>query len=91
MAKPALAPTSDLEPIDRLEDKIKLLVDMVARLRADQERAADETERLRREMESLRARLSEADSANAELTALREERDTIRSRVAQMLAQLDTI
>ena len=91
MAKPAVAPTTDLDPIDRLEDKIKRLVDMVTRLRAEQEQASDNSERLMREIESLRARLSDADGASAELTALREERDAIRSRVSEMLAQLDTI
>ena len=33
MVKQAALRTVDLEPIDRLEDKIKLLVDMVTRLR----------------------------------------------------------
>jgi len=42
MAKQAVARTADLEPIDRLEEKIKLLVGMVASLRADQTKAADE-------------------------------------------------
>jgi regulator of replication initiation timing len=91
MAKPAVAHTTDVEPIDRLEDKIRLLVDLVTRLRADQERAADENERLRREIDGLRARLSDADHVNAELTALRDERDAIRGRVAEMLAQLEAI
>jgi regulator of replication initiation timing len=91
MAKPAVARTTELEPIDRLEDKIKLLVEMVTQLRADQARAADDNERLVREIESLRARLADADHANAELTALREERDAVRDRVAEMLAQLEAI
>ena len=83
--------TVDLEPIDRLEDKIKLLVDMVSRLRAEQDRAAEENTRLAREIESLRARLTEADSASTELAALRDERDVIRTRVADMLSQLESL
>ena len=91
MAKQAVARTTDLEPIDRLEDKIKLLVDMVSRLRAEQAKAADENTRLAREVDTLRARLSEADSASAELAALRDERDVIRTRVADMLSQLESL
>jgi regulator of replication initiation timing len=93
MAKQAVARTSttDLEPIDRLEDKIKLLVDMVSRLRAEQDKATEENTRLASEIESLRARLTEADGAAAELAALRDERDVIRTRVADMLTQLESL
>ena len=93
MAKQAVARTSttDLEPIDRLEEKIKLLVDMVSRLRAEQDQAAEENTRLTRELDTLRARLTEADAANSELAALRDERDVIRTRVADMLSQLESL
>lgn len=92
MAKQAVAArTVDLEPIDRLEEKVKLLVDTLTQLRAAQARAMDENARLAEEVESLRARLGEAESAGAELATLRDERDVIRTRVADMLAQLDAI
>jgi FtsZ-binding cell division protein ZapB len=91
MAKQAMAPTTDLEPIDRLEEKIKLLVDMVTRLRVEKATAADENARLVQQIDTLRARLSDADGATAELSALRDERDVIRTRVADMLAQLESL
>jgi uncharacterized coiled-coil DUF342 family protein len=91
MAKQAAARTVDVEPIDRLEEKIKLLVSMLASLRAEQMKAADEHARLMQEIDSLRARLSAAESVNEEVTALREERDEVRSRVADMLQQLEAI
>jgi FtsZ-binding cell division protein ZapB len=91
MAKQAVARTTDLEPIDRLEEKIKLLVDMVTRLRGEQDKAADENARLVQEIETLRARLADADGASAELSALRDERDVIRTRVADMLSQLESL
>jgi len=92
MAKQALARTVDLEPIDRLEEKIKLLVGMVAQLRAEQAQAAEQNARLTQEIEALRFKLGEAETtANSELAALRDERDIIRTRVAEMLQQLDTI
>jgi regulator of replication initiation timing len=91
MAKTAVARTVDLEPIDRLEEKIKLLVGMITKLRAEQARAAEEQARLVQEIESLRARLADAEGTNAELSVLRDERDAVRSRVAEMLQQLEAI
>ena len=81
----------DLEPIDRLEEKVKLLVGMIDRLRADQARAADENARLTREIDGLKARLNDAEGVSGELAALREERDLIRSRVGEMLTQIDSL
>jgi regulator of replication initiation timing len=85
----AVARTVDLEPIDRLEEKIKLLVAMVTRLRADQARAAEEQARLTQEIDTLRERLADAESTSVELTSLREERDVIRTRVTEMLSHLE--
>lgn len=81
----------ELEPIDRLEEKLKLLVSMVERMKADGARAAAENERLSRELESLRSRLSATDGVTAELSTLKEERDVIRTRVSEMLDQLDAL
>jgi regulator of replication initiation timing len=91
MAKQAVARTVDLEPIDRLEEKITLLVSVVAQLRAEQARAQDENARLTQELDSLRARMADAEVAATELGALRDERELIRTRVAEMLEQLETI
>jgi FtsZ-binding cell division protein ZapB len=92
MAKTAVARTmADLEPIDRLEEKIKLLVSLVTKLRAEQAKATEDNARLLQEVENLRARLDEAEGENAELSVLRDERDVIRTRVAEMLQQLEAI
>ena len=90
MAKPATR-SVDLEPIDRLEEKVRLLVSTVERMKAEQAKAADENARLERELETARHRLSEAEASNAEMSNLREERDLIRHRVADMLEQLDAL
>ena len=81
--------TAGLEPIDRLEEKIKLLVNTIVRLKGEQTRVADDNARLKGEIESLKARIASAENAGAEVTSLREERDLIRSRVSDMLSQLD--
>ena len=91
MAKQAVARTTELEPIDRLEEKIKLLVSMVGRLRAEQAEALEQQARLTREIDTLRARLADAEGSSAELSALRDEREAVRSRVADMLAQLEAL
>jgi len=91
MAKRAIARMTDLEPIDRLEEKIQMLVQMVTRLRGEQAKAAEDHARLVQEIDTLRARVADAQGANTELDALRGERDAIRSRVAEMLSQLDSI
>jgi FtsZ-binding cell division protein ZapB len=92
MAKQAtLTRTPDLEPIDRLEEKVQRLVEMIVQLRADLQRSAESSARLSGELDLLRAKVADADSASTELTALREERDAIRTRVADMLQQLEGI
>jgi FtsZ-binding cell division protein ZapB len=80
-----------LEPIDRLEEKVKLLVSMIDRMKADQTRAAEENQRLSRELESMRARAAASDDLESELSTLKEERDIIRSRVGEMLDQLEAL
>ena len=78
-----------LESIDRLEEKIKLLVNTIVRIKGEQTRAAEENGKLKAEIESLKGRISTAESAGAEVASLREERDLIKGRVTDMLKQLD--
>jgi len=85
------ATATDVQPIDRLEEKVRQLVGMIDTLRAERARAVDEAARLQRELDASRARLSEAAGATAEISTLREERDLIRNRVVQMIAQIDKL
>lgn len=106
MAKAAVAARPvDFEAIDRLEEKVKLLVGVIdrlrgeaaraaeenTRLRSDNTRAADENARLRAELEAARVKAADAESTGAELTALRDERQQIRSRVDDMLKQIEAL
>ena len=81
----------DLEPIDRLEEKVRALVTMVERMKAEQTRAAEENQRLARELDAVRARLAANDGLTSELSALKDERDVIRGRVTEMLEQLEAL
>ena len=89
MAMATKTATPGLEPIDRLEEKIKLLVSTIVRLKGEQTRATEENARLKGEIEALKAKISSAESAGAEVSSLRQERDLIRTRVSEMLQQLD--
>ena len=62
MAKQAVATRTDLDPIDRLEEKVKLLVGVVTQLRQEHAKAVDDNSRLMRELESMRARLAESEA-----------------------------
>jgi len=81
----------ELEPIDRLEEKLKTLVGVVERLKAEQAKTLDENQALRTEIDALRGRVAAGETLSTELSALREERDQIRTRVGEMLEQLDAL
>ncbi len=83
--------SADLEPLERLEEKVKLLVALVGRLRIDQARAAEDNGRLKKELDEARARLAESDGVAADVAALRDERDAVRTRVSSLLEQIDSL
>jgi regulator of replication initiation timing len=89
MAQATQTKTAGLESIDRLEDKIKLLINTITRIKGEQSRVAEENGKLRAEIETLKARVNSAETAGAEVVTLREERDLIKNRVSDMLKQLD--
>ncbi|HUQ86365.1 MAG TPA: cell division protein ZapB [Vicinamibacterales bacterium] len=83
--------TPGLESIDRLEEKIKMLVTTIGRIKGEQNRVAEENARLKSDIDGLKARLNTAETTGAEVSTLREERDLIKSRVSDMLKQLDSL
>lgn len=89
MARPGQ--TVEFEAFDRLEDKVKLLVALVGRLRTEQARTAEEHARLTRDLEAARTRIQELEAAAAQAAGLKEERETIRTRVSSLLEQLDSL
>ena len=81
----------ELEPIDRLEEKVKRLVGLVDRMKAEQARVDEENQRLTHELDVMRARAAASDGLAAEMSSLKEERDVIRTRVTDMLEQLEAL
>ena len=50
--------TVDLEPIERLAEKVKGLVDLLEHTRSELEQTVDDNQRLKREVQSLSERLA---------------------------------
>jgi hypothetical protein len=91
VAKAVATRSIDLDSIDRLEEKVKLLIGLVERLRANEGRLSEENGRLVRELDTALARLTASEGSGAEIEALREEREIIKSRVDDMLAQIEAL
>ena len=81
----------DLEPIDRLEEKIRLLVATIDRMRAEQAHATEENLRLSRELDGVRTQLGETENMSTTMSSLRQARELVRNRVAEMLEQLEAL
>ena len=82
---------ADLEPLDRLEEKVKLLVAQVNKTRTEQEESKKENTRLQADLEKLKTLEAESSSNGNEIKTLLAERETIRSRVTDILARLKTL
>ena len=82
---------AELESLDRLEEKVKRLVAMVERMKTEQTRAAEDNQRLKAEIEALTSRAATGETLSSEITALKDERELIRTRVSDMLSQLEAL
>ena len=82
---------ADFEPLDRLEEKVKLLVTQANNTRTEQEKTEKENRRLETELEKLKALETESSSNGNEIKSWLTERETIRSRVTDILARLETL
>ena len=94
MSAPAMAKTAqsvELDAIERLEDKVRKLVALVEEMRGERARLAAENRALNDEVGGLRKKLIDGEGAAAEVATLREERDQVRTRVKDMLAQIEAL
>ncbi len=91
MANAAAAARVEFDAIERLEDKVRKLVGVVEQLRAAHGRLTAENRNLSDELGALRKKLVESEGTAAEINALRDERDQVRARVTDMLAQLEAL
>jgi FtsZ-binding cell division protein ZapB len=86
-----VVPAVDLGVVERLDEKIRQLITLVERSRTEATKLRADNDRLGKEVDTLRAQLVDAEGVANELHAMREERDQVRARVADMLAQLDAL
>ena len=86
-----MATTTDLQPIDRLEEKVRQLVGLIDTLRADRTKALDQVGRLERDLDSANSRIAELESSSTETAALRDEREKIRLRVVEIISHIDKL
>ena len=86
------APGGDqVDQIERLAGKVKGLIALTEQNRTELAEASEENEQLRLENEDLRAQLVTAESTSAELVTVLAERRQVRSRVEELLEQLEAI
>lgn len=85
------AQSVELDAIERLEEKVRKLVTLVEQMRAEHARLTTENRTLADEVGTLRRKLVDSEGAAAEIASLREEREQVRSRVAEMLSQLEAL
>jgi regulator of replication initiation timing len=81
----------EFDAIERLEDKVRKLVGVVEQTRAEHARLTAENKSLSDELSALRKKLVDSEGTAAEIVVLREERDQIRARVTDMLAQIEAL
>ncbi len=82
----------DVTQVERLAVKVKGLIDLLERTRAELEAANREKAALRGELDDLREQMAGASSERAaEVERLLVEREQIRVRVQSMLGQIETI
>lgn len=86
-----MATTTDLQPIDRLEEKVRQLVGLIDTLRADRTQALDQVARLERDLDAATTRIGELESNTAETVTLRDEREKIRLRVIEIISHIDKL
>ena len=92
-------PVKETDPLDHLEERIQKAVALVNRLREERETAlksaALERESSEKVCDALRVDLEEAHNANArlsaEIEALREERQLVRTRLEKLLGHIDQL
>jgi regulator of replication initiation timing len=87
----AAAASVEIDAIARLEDKVRKLIAVVEQARTEQARLTAENKALGDELSALRKKLVDSEGAAAEVAALRDEREQVRTRVADMLAQIEAL
>ena len=85
------AQSVELDAIERLEEKVRKLVALVEEMRGERARLTAENRALGDEVGVLRKKQVDGEGAAAEVNTLRDEREQVRARVKDMLAQIEAL
>jgi regulator of replication initiation timing len=81
----------DMDTLDRLAEKVSALVQMLEQTRNELADTSDNNTRLSNELEALQARFSQSQHDDLNMQTLLDERDQIRTRVTEILDQLESL
>ena len=81
----------DMDTLDRLAEKLSALVQMLEQTRNELADTTENNTRLSNELEALQTRFSQSQQDGMEMQTLLDERDQIRTRVTEILDQLESL
>ena len=81
----------DMATLDRLAEKVSALVQMLEQTRNELADTSENNTRLSNELEALQARFSQSQQDDLDMQTLLDERDQIRTRVTEILDQLESL
>jgi len=81
----------DMDTLDRLAEKVSALVQMLEQTRNELADTSENNTRLSNELEALQARFSQSQQDDLDMQTLLDERGQIRTRVTEILDQLESL
>jgi len=83
--------TDSLEPVERLAEKVKSLIDILERTQTELAETIDNNQQLQRDFDNLNKQLKNEENTGQDMTRLLDERKHIRTRIEQILEQLEML
>ena len=81
----------DMATLDRLAEKVSALVQLLEQTRNELAETRENNVRLSNELEALQGQFAQSQDDGLEMQTLLDEREQIRARVTEILAQLESL
>ena len=81
----------DMATLDRLAEKVSALVQLLEQTRTELAETGENNVRLSNELETLQGQFAQSQDDGLEMQTLLDEREQIRARVTEILAQLESL
>ena len=81
----------DMATLDRLADKVSALVQLLEQTRTELAETSENNVRLSNELEALQGQFAQSQDDGLEMQTMLDEREQIRARVTEILAQLESL